>query len=161
MTRLRLLFDSNPSSQNSRGVDWLLRHSKLMTLYTVSYEIKYTAAGLSCIHNKIQQLCLIRYALDLGDTCWDELLAIWFLQVQQILSKTTDTCLVLARSKPLMTTSTTDTCLVQQTKAQSNPCAVAMSELNAWGKSLQLCHSKHSQQSRGRLKSEDELLLLP
>ena len=83
------------------------------------------------MHNKIQQLCLIRYALYLGDTCLDELLAAWFLQVQQILSKTTDTCLVLARSKPLMTTSTIDTCLVQQTKAQSNPCAVSRSELNA------------------------------
>ena len=95
---------------------------KLMTLYTVSYEIKYTTAELSCVHSKIQQLCLIRYTLDLGDTCWDELLAAWFLQVQQILSKTTDTCLVLARSKSLMTTSTTYTCLVQQTKAQRNPC---------------------------------------
>jgi hypothetical protein len=59
----------HPSSHNSRGVDWLLRHSKLMTLYTVSYEIKYIAAGLSCVRSKIQQLCLIRYALDLGDTC--------------------------------------------------------------------------------------------
>ena len=129
-------FDSNPSSHNSQGADWLLRHSKLTTLYTVCYEIKYTVTRLSCVRSKIQQLCLIYYALDLGDTCWDELLAAWFLQVQQILSKTTHTCLVLARSKPLMTACTTDTCLVQQIEAQSNPCAVAMSELNAWGKPL-------------------------
>ena len=112
MTRLRLeclvhlwwvfsvhLFDSNPNSHNSQGADWLLRHSKLMTLYTVFYEIKYTATGLSCVYSKIQQLCLIHYALDLGDTCWDELLVAWFLQVQQILSNTTNTCLVLARSR--------------------------------------------------------------
>jgi len=120
-----------------------------MTLYTLSYEIKYTATGLFCVCSKIQQLCLIRYALDLGDTFLDELLDAWFLQVQQILLKTTNTCLVLARSKPLMTSSTTDTCLVlarskalmttsttdmclvQQTEAQSNPCMVVMSELNA------------------------------
>ena len=31
--------------------------------------------------NYHQQLCLIRYALDLGDTFLDELLAAWFLQV--------------------------------------------------------------------------------
>ena len=48
-----LLFDSTPSGHNSRGADWLLRHSKLTTLYTVSYKIKYTAVGLSCVHNKI------------------------------------------------------------------------------------------------------------
>ena len=109
-------FDFNRSSHNSRGVGWLLWHSKLTTLYTVSYEIKYTTARLSCVHSKIQQLCLIRYALDIGDTCWDELLAAWFLHVQQILLKTTDTCLVLARSKPLMTTSTTNTCIFDRTR---------------------------------------------
>ena len=37
---------------------------------------------------KMQQLCLLRCALDQGDTCLDELLAAWFLQIQQILSKT-------------------------------------------------------------------------
>jgi len=50
-----LLFDSNPSNHNSRGADWLLWHPKLRTLYTMSYEIKYTMAGLSCVHSKIQQ----------------------------------------------------------------------------------------------------------
>jgi hypothetical protein len=86
MTRLRLeclvrlwwvfsvlIWLQSKQPQQSRGrlvattfkADWLLRHSKLTTLYTVSYEIKYTAAGLSCVRSKIQQLCLICYALDL------------------------------------------------------------------------------------------------
>jgi hypothetical protein len=81
------LFETNLSSHNSRGVDWLIRHLKLTTLYIVSYEIKYTAARLSCVRSKIQLLCLIHCALDLGDTCWDELLTAWFLQVQQIFIK--------------------------------------------------------------------------
>ena len=95
MTRLRLeslvrlwwvfsvlLFDSNLRSHNSQGADWLLWHSKLMTLYTVSYEIKYTAVGLSCVRSKIQQLCLIRYAIDLR----------WYLL------RWTPHCMVLASS---------------------------------------------------------------
>jgi len=45
--------------------------------------------GLSSVcSKKMQQLCLLRCALDRGDTCSDELLAAWFLQIQQILSKT-------------------------------------------------------------------------
>ena len=60
-----ILFYSNLGSHNNRGADWLLWHSKLMTLYTMSYQIKYTVARLSCVHSKIQQLCLICYALDL------------------------------------------------------------------------------------------------
>jgi hypothetical protein len=56
-----------------------------MPLYIVSYEIKYTAGGLSCIRSKIQQLCLIYYALDLGDTLRYELLTAWFMQVQILL----------------------------------------------------------------------------
>jgi len=38
----------------------------------------------------------------------------------------------------------TDTCLVYQTEAQSNPCVVANSELDAGGKPLQLFHSKNA-----------------
>ena len=55
----------------------------------------------------------------------------------------------------------TDTCLVYQTEVQSNPYAVVNSELDAGGKPLQLFHSKkmQSQQSRGWLKSEEELFL--
>ena len=60
------------------GADWLLRH------FILSYEIKYTAGRLSCIHSKSQQLWLIRSALDRGETYLDELLAVWFFQVQQI-----------------------------------------------------------------------------
>ena len=80
-------FYSNPSSHNSRGANWQLWHSKLMTLYTASYEIKYIAGRLYCIRSKSQQLWLIRFALDRGETCSDELLVAWFFQVQQILSK--------------------------------------------------------------------------
>jgi hypothetical protein len=58
-------FYSNPSSHNNRGASYLLWHSKLMNPYTMSYEIKYTVARLSCVWSKIQQLCLIHYALDL------------------------------------------------------------------------------------------------
>ena len=54
----------------------------------LSYEIKYAAAGLSCIRSKSQQLWLLRSALDQGETCSDVLLAAWYFQVQQILSKT-------------------------------------------------------------------------
>jgi hypothetical protein len=75
-------FDSNSSSHNSQGVDWLLWHSKLMTLYAVSYKIKYTVTGLSCVCSKIQQLCLIHYALDLR----------WYLL------RRTPHCMVLASS---------------------------------------------------------------
>ena len=91
MTRLRLeslvrlwwvfsilLFDSNPSNHNSRGEDWLLWH------FILSYEIKYIAGRLYCIRSKSQQLWLIRFALDRGETCSDELLVAWFFQVQQI-----------------------------------------------------------------------------
>ena len=38
----------------------------------------------------------------------------------------------------------TDTCIVYQIEAQSNPCTVANSELNAGGKPLQLFHSKNA-----------------
>ena len=45
--------------------------------------------GLSGVcSKKMQQLCLLCCALDQGDTCSDELLAAWFLQIQRILSKT-------------------------------------------------------------------------
>ena len=45
--------------------------------------------GLSGVcSKKMQQLCLLRCALDRGDTYSDELLAAWFLQSQQILSRT-------------------------------------------------------------------------
>ena len=54
----------------------------------VSYEIKYTTIGLSYVRSKSQQLWLLCSALDQGETCSDELLAAWFFQVQQILSKT-------------------------------------------------------------------------
>ena len=49
--------------------------------FILSYEIKYTAGGLSCVRSKSQQLWLIRSALDRGETCSDELTA-WFLQIQ-------------------------------------------------------------------------------
>ena len=55
--------------------------------FILSYEIKYSAGGLSCVRNKSQQLWLIRSALDRCKTYLDELLAAWFFQVQQILSK--------------------------------------------------------------------------
>ena len=42
----------------------------------------------SMCSKKMQQLCLLYCALDRGDTCSDELLAGWFLQIQQILLKT-------------------------------------------------------------------------
>jgi hypothetical protein len=42
-----------------------------------------------------------------------------------------------------MPTTYTNTCLVYQTETQSNPCAVANSELDAGGKPLQLFHSKN------------------
>ena len=76
------LFHYNPNSHNSWGTDWLLWH------FILSYEIKYTAGGLSCVRSKSQQLWLLRSALDRGETCSDELLAAWSFQVQQILSKT-------------------------------------------------------------------------
>jgi hypothetical protein len=71
------LFHFNPSSHSSRGIDWLLRH------FTLSYEIKYTAGGLSYICSKSQQLWLIYSALDRGETYSDELLATWFFQIQK------------------------------------------------------------------------------
>ena len=54
----------------------------------LSYEIKYAAARLSYVCSKSQQLWPLRSVLDQGETCLDELLATWFFQVQQILSKT-------------------------------------------------------------------------
>ena len=75
------LFHSNPSSHSSRGADWLLWH------FIMSYKIKYTAGKLYCVRSKSQQLWLICSALHWGETCSDELLAAWFFQVQQILSK--------------------------------------------------------------------------
>jgi hypothetical protein len=36
---------------------------------TSCYEIKYIVARLSCVRSKIQQLCLICYAIDIGDSC--------------------------------------------------------------------------------------------
>ena len=45
--------------------------------FILSYEIKYSAGGLSCIRSKSQQLWLLRSALDRGETCLDELLAPW------------------------------------------------------------------------------------
>ena len=56
--------------------------------FILSYEIKYSAGGLSCVHSKSQQLWLLGSALDRGDTYLDELLTAWFYQGQQNLSKT-------------------------------------------------------------------------
>ena len=56
--------------------------------FILSYEIKYTAGGLSSIRSKSQQLWLLCSALDRGETCSNEPFAAWFFQVQQILSKT-------------------------------------------------------------------------
>ena len=54
----------------------------------LSYEIKNATTELSCIRSKSQQLWLLHSALDQGETCSNVLLATWFFQVQQILSKT-------------------------------------------------------------------------
>ena len=55
--------------------------------FILSYKIKYSAGGLSCVHSKSQQLWLLRSALDRGKSCSDELLVPWLFQGQQILSK--------------------------------------------------------------------------
>jgi len=56
--------------------------------FILSYKIKYSAGGLSCVPSKSQQLWLFHSALDRGEPCSDELLAPWLFQGQQILSKT-------------------------------------------------------------------------
>jgi len=59
--------------------------------YTFYYPMRdqMDSGGLSGMcSKKMQQLCLLHSALDRGDTCLDEPLTAWILQIQQILSKT-------------------------------------------------------------------------
>ena len=58
-----------------------------MTLYSILRD-QILSGGLSCIRSKSQLLWLLRSTLDQGETCLDELIAAWFFQGQQNLSKT-------------------------------------------------------------------------
>ena len=52
------------------------------TLITIQRQIKWTVADFLVRAVKMQHLCLLHCALDRAETCLDELLAAWLLQVQ-------------------------------------------------------------------------------
>ena len=57
-----------------------------MGTLTIQQKIQWTTGGFLACAVKMQHLCLLRCALDGAETCSDELLATWLLQVQKNLS---------------------------------------------------------------------------
>jgi hypothetical protein len=60
-----------------------------MGTLTIRQKIQWTAGDFLACAVKMLHLCLLHCALDQAETCSDELIAAWLLQVQQFLS---DTC---------------------------------------------------------------------